>query len=386
MIITHPHQGFSVYRNWRVASVSPPGSGREEGILNPIATRLRNKKINHVVKLVDVSGSMRGKESAVIKVLDNQVAFMAQLSRDTDQETRVTIYFFDDQVECVVFDTDVLRLPSIADLYHVRGRTALRDAFIQSQSELAQTCQLYGDHAFLMFGFTDGYENASVTRPYQLTDMLKSLPANWTTAIFVPDINGKLAAVGAGFPEGNVAIWNTNSATGVEEVGQEMQKATSDYFNLRASGVSGTRTLFATDPTAVNAATIQAAGLQPLAKGTYDLVTVPKIKESEGVLNKDKKRVWELAPFVTHNGLKFVLGRNYYRLSKQEAIKGDKELAVREKSTNKVFVGDGVRDMIGLSDKNQRVAPDKNPEYDIFVQSKSNNRHLFQGDEILILK
>lgn len=354
--------------------------------MNPIATRLRNKKINHVVKLVDVSGSMRGKESAVIKVLDNQVAFMAQLSRDTDQETRVTIYFFDDQVECVVFDTDVLRLPSIADLYHVRGRTALRDAFIQSQSELAQTCQLYGDHAFLMFGFTDGYENASVTRPYQLTDMLKSLPANWTTAIFVPDINGKLAAVGAGFPEGNVAIWNTNSATGVEEVGQEMQKATSDYFNLRASGVSGTRTLFATDPTAVNAATIQAAGLQPLAKGAYQIVPVPKPKATEGVLNKDKERVWEISSFVEKvNGGTYKVGKAYYKLRKQEKIQGNKDLAILEIATNKVYVGDGVRAMIGLPEENKTVAPDFNDKYEIYVQSGSSNRHLGPKDRLLIL-
>lgn len=349
-------------------------------------SRLQNKKINHVVKLIDVSGSMRGREKDVIKVVDNQVAFLAQLSRDTDQETRVTIYFFDDVVECVAFDTDVLRLPSIAELYHVRGGTALRDAFLQAQRELAQTCQLYGDHAFLMFGFTDGMENRSRSRPLELTTMLKGLPENWTTAIFVPDVNGKLAAIGAGFPDGNVAIWNTTSATGVEEVGEEMKAATSGYFAMRASGVSGTRTLFSTGKDAVNAQTIKNAGLQPMKTGTYDLLTVPKIKEGEGSLNKDKKPVWELAPFIERNGLKFVTGRNFYRLSKQELINGDKELAVREKATNKVFVGDGVRAMIGLSDKNQRVAPDRNPEFDIFVQSKSNNRHLFQGDEILILK
>lgn len=387
MIIPHPHQGFMSYRNWRVASFSPPGSKREEVALTPIATRLRNKKINHVVKLVDVSGSMRGKEAAVIKVLDNQIAFMAQLSRDTDQETRVTIYFFDDQVECVVFDTDVLRLPSIADLYHVRGRTALRDAFIQAQAELAQTCQLYGDHAYLIFGFTDGYENASATRPYQLTDMLKNLPKNWTTAIFVPDVNGRLAAVGAGFPEGNVAIWNTNSATGVEEVGQEMQKATSDYFNLRASGVTGTRTLFSTDASAVNAATIKAAKLAPLAQDRYLLIPVSTPRERDGaVLNKDKDWVWEIRTFVLHSGAPWSLGSVYYRLAKKERIGGQKKLAVLEKKTGKVFVGDTIRALIGLPDGDMSVAADFNPDYEIYVQSTSNNRHLKKGEQLLVLK
>lgn len=359
------------------------GSGEDVSVT---VSRLRNKKINHVNKLIDVSGSMRGRSQDVIKVVDNQVKFLAQLSRDTDQETRVSIYFFDDVVECVVFDTDVLRLPSIADLYHVRGMTALRDAFIQSQKELAQTCQLYGDHAFLTFGFTDGLENASTSPHHELVSLLKNQGPNWTTAIFVPDINGKLAAIAAGFPEGNVSIWNTESATGVEEVGQEMQAATSGFYKMRAAGVSGTKKLFSTDPTTVNAATIQAAKLQPLVKGTYDLVAVARIKSGEGTLNKDKKPCWEIKAFLEHNGLKFVLGHNFYKLAKQELIAGDKRLAIREKSTNNVYVGDGVRGMIGLSDQIQRVAPDKNPEYDIFVQSKSNNRYLFHGDEILVLK
>ena len=51
-----------------------------------------------------------------------------------------------------------------------------------------------------------------------------------------------------------------------------------------------------------------------------------------------------------------------------------------------VFIGAGVRAMIGLSDKNQSVAADFNKDYAIFVQSKSNNRHLFGGDQIMVLK
>lgn len=352
----------------------------------PAVSTLQQSKITHVEFILDGSGSMFEHRNALIKAFDNQVAFLAQLSKDTDQETRVTVYVFDDCVECVIFDKDVLRLPSIRDLYWVRGRTALRDAVVRGQQELDQTCQLYGDHSFLTFVLTDGMDNASSSSILKFREFLSLQRDNKTIGVLVPDVNAKIAAQEAGFPDGNISIWRTESATGVEEAFTEVQAATQDYYAMRAAGGVGTRALFSTDASAVNAATIKAAKLQPLAKGTYDLITVARIKTGEGTMNKDKKSCWEIKAFLEHNGLKFVLGRNFYKMAKQELIAGDKELAVREKSTNNVYVGVGVRDMIGLSGQVQRVAPDKNPDYDIFVQSKSNNRYLFQGDEILVLK
>lgn len=374
------------YRNWRVASVSPPGSEREEVALTQPNTQ---NQIDHIAYVVDASTSMEGRTEETITVIDNQTAFLAEMSKQTGRETRVTIYIFSDphNIKCVVFDKDVLRLPSIREFYQPDGWTALLDATGLAIEDLKMTMQKYGDHAFLLFAFTDGHENQSRRHTaYSITNLIKGLGNNWTVAALVPDVNGKLMARRFGFPDGNVSVWNVNSKTGVEEAGETMKAALSAYSGLRSAGGQGTRTLFSTDSTAVNAATIKAAKLAPLSQGTYDLVAVGRIKAGEGTLNKDKKPCWEIKSFLEHNGLRFVLGRNFYKMTKQEIIAGDKELAIREKSTNKVFVGAGVRAMIGLSDQKQRVAADKNPDYDIFVQSKSNNRYLFHGDEILVLK
>lgn len=386
MIIPHPHQGFMSYRNWRVASFSPPGSKREEVALSEPNTQ---NQIDHIAYVVDASTSMEERTEETITVIDNQTAFLAEMSKQTGRETRVTIYIFSDphNIKCVVFDKDVLRLPSIREFYKPEGWTALLDATGLAIEDLKMTMQKYGDHAFLLFAFTDGQENQSRRHSaYSFAQLLKGLGDNWTVAALVPDVNGKLMARRFGFPDGNISIWNVNSRTGVEEAGETMKAALSAYSGLRSAGGQGTRTLFSTDPTAVNAATIKAAKLAPLAQGTYDLVKVARIKPGEGTLNKDKKPCWEIKAFLEHNGLKFVLGRNFYRMNKQEIIDGDKQLAIREQATNKVYVGPGVRAMIGLSNEKQRVAPDKNPDYDIFVQSKSNNRYLFHGDEILVLK
>lgn len=344
-------------------------------------------KIIHVAFVVDRSGSMRIHEQSVIKVVDNQVAYLANLSKSSNMETRVSVYIFDDVIENIIFDMDVLRLPSIAPYYKARGQTALIDATILAQSELAQTCRIYGDHSFLIFVFTDGQENVSPRRAPELRNLLNGLPMEWTVGILVPDINGKIAAQGCGFPAGNISIWNTVSATGVEEAGAEMQAATQSYFNMRAKGQTGTRTLFSTDANAVNADTIRAAGLKPLDSKKYNLVPVVKPKEAkgEGVLNKDKHRVWEISDFVRHATGSFRVGTAYYELSKKEKIQGNKELVIFEIATGNVYVGDGVRAMIGLPDTEMSVAPDFNPKYKIFVQSSSTNRHLVVGTKVLIL-
>lgn len=386
MIIPHPHQGFMSYRNWRVTSFSPPGSKREEVALQPNT----QNQIDHIAYVIDASTSMEVRTEETITVIDNQTAFLAEMSKQTGRETRVTIYIFSDphNIKCVVFDKDVLRLPSIREFYKPEGWTALLDATGLAIEDLKMTMQKYGDHAFLIFAFTDGHENQSRRHTaYSITNLIKDLGNNWTVAALVPDVNGKLMARRFGFPDGNISIWNVNSRTGVEEAGETMKAALSAYSGLRSAGGQGTRTLFSTDASAVNAATIKAAKLAPLAQDRYLLIPVSAPRERDGaVLNKDKDWVWEIRTFVLHSGAPWSLGSVYYRLAKKERIGGQKKLAVLEKKTGKVFVGDTIRALIGLPDGDMSVAADFNPDYEIYVQSTSNNRHLKKGEQLLVLK
>lgn len=57
--------------------------------------------INHVVFVVDASGSMRWLSHAVKALLREQIKQLARQSEETGQETRVSIYLFDTVVECV---------------------------------------------------------------------------------------------------------------------------------------------------------------------------------------------------------------------------------------------------------------------------------------------
>jgi len=360
-------------------------------------TKISQSLINHVVFVLDGSGSMRNLKQAVIDVFDGQIAWLAKRSREMDQETRVTVYVFDGTAECVIFDKDVLRLPSIRDLYWVRGSTALIKATMKSQEELAQTCTLYGDHAFLTFVLTDGGETDHPHLRSDLARMIGRQGDNWTVAVLVPNQQGKTLAHDYGFPKGNIEIWDVNSATGVAEAGEVIQKATDTYFESRASGVRGSKTLFAGSAQQINAQTVAAAGLTALDSSKYVLVPVVPNEKAPLVYSGKETRAHpnrmpcvEIGKFVRSIRQHYDIGRGYYELTKSEEIGGNKDIAVVEAATGRVYVGAAARKLIGLGDVKCRVRPmpidsSGKPPFKIFVQSQSDNRHLPKGSTLLYM-
>jgi hypothetical protein len=328
--------------------------------------------INHIALVLDASASMRGRSSDLVKVADEQIAYLARRSQELDQETRVSVYLFADSVQCVIYDKDVLRLPSIRQYYRANGMTALIDATLKSQDDLSATAQLYGDHAFLTYVLTDGMENASNHRSYELSARLQGLQDNWTVAVLVPDQTAKFEAKRFGFPAENIAIWDTNSSQGIFEAADTIRRATDQFMVNRAQGIRGSRAMFSTGSDAVNRQTVRRAGLSTLPHRNFQLIPVPY--ESP------------IREFVEDAGHRFVTGTCYYQLNKTETIQSQKQIAVYEKSTGKVYVGNQARDLIGLGNETVRVRPQFNPEYDIFVQSTSVNRKLVPGTKLLILQ
>lgn len=331
--------------------------------------------INHVVFVLDGSTSMSHLSRELIKVADAQIAHLAQRSKELDQETRVTVYVFSDpdRLRCVIYDKDVLRLPSIRDHYRASGMTALVDATLLSLDDLAMTPEKYGDHAFLIYVLTDGQENRSYNRPGTLSQRLRGLPEHWTVAALVPDQLGVHEAKKFGFPANNIAVWNATSPQGVSEVGSVVREATDRFMDNRSRGIRGSRDVFSTGSEAVNAQTIQAAALASLPSHSFQLVDV----EREGPIREFVEQVCKQT---------YRSGMGYYELTKIENIQPQKLIAVVEKATGKVYTGPYARDLVGLPAMNVRVKPSFNPEFAIFVQSTSVNRKLVAGTKLLLLK
>lgn len=329
-------------------------------------------RIIHVAFVLDASTSMTRLASKLVEVTDEQIKFLAKRSEELDVETRVSVYTFADRhdIKCVIFDKDVFRLPSIKDLYQAHGNTALIDATILSQNDLAMTMQKYGEHSFLTFVLTDGEENNSQASQHQLAHLIQSQSASRAVAALVPDDKGRRKAIAAGFPEGNVVVWEV-SRDGLVKAGSVIREATNSYMTtVSTGGLVDKTSIFGTGADKVNKDAIIAAGLVASVTATYDVIPVGAVDV-------------RIDEFVRASGHVFRVGRGYYEFTKTEIIQGNKDLAILEKATGKVFRGEAARRLLGLSDLTVRVKPDQNPEYTIFVQSTANNRKLLRGTRLV---
>jgi hypothetical protein len=353
---------------------------------------IAQKKLqNHVVYILDRSGSMSHLRSDVIKVTDKLISDLADISKTMDQETRVTIYGFGDTAECLVYDTDVLRLPSISGLYQISGMTALADAVTLGINDLRMTPEKYGDHSFLIQVVTDGQENASSEESKRnLPYLIKGLPGHWTLAGFVPSVNGKHYLQNLGFPQGNISIWDPYEEDSVEKVGQVSRAATTQYMTGRASGQRSTTSLYSMAAPDVKDLT---SALTPLTPGSYWFETVMP----EDLARIDNGRIDEFMQLKT--GQPYFPGRTYYQMTKRERIQPNKKIAVAAYAKKKdpwdapvwdVYVGEAARTALGLpaASMNQevRVSPGRFRGYEVYVLSTSMNRKLHAGSRVLTMR
>jgi hypothetical protein len=329
--------------------------------------------INHIVLVLDASGSMEPVSNQLIKVADNQIKYLATRSSELDQETRITVYTFNtisydsSNIQCLIYDKDVLRVPSIATLYQTDGMTPLIDATLTAIGDLTSTPEKYGEHSFLIYVLTDGMENSSNASASDLSRVINGLPDNWTLATFVPNQTGVYEAKQFGFPKENIAVWDATTVAGVQEAGRKLQQTSENFMVSRSMGVRSMKNIFALEDTPISEID---RNLQALHYGQFRLYDVT-----------EKCRIDEFIERVT--GRAYELGEGYYQLSKTEIIQPQKKVAILGKKG--LYVGDDARQLLGLPNEHVKVGPNHNPDYTVFVQSTSTNRNLMPNTKLLVL-
>ncbi len=335
--------------------------------------------INHIALLLDASGSMSKLASTVVKVFDNEIKNLARRSQETNQETRVSVYTFSgkNQIECLVYDIDVMRMPSIAGYYSIKDMTALLDATMKAIHDLGQTPQLYGDHAFLIYALTDGMENDSFCKPDGLAKAIHSLPENWTLAVLVPDQRGVFEAKKAGFPADNIEVWDATSVKGLEAVGSRIRETSDHFFDFRSRGIRGTSSLFRPNISATPSQVKRALDVMNPMK--YWIFRVPRTRDYE---------IRDFVEYVT--GKSYVRGSTFYQLTerrKPHKVQDYKAIIIRDMTTGNCYTGDNARTLLGLPEVGEvKVKPGDFGNYDVFVQSTSVNRKLLAGTSVLVIK
>ena len=234
-------------------------------------------RVTHVTILLDASSSMYQHAHDVIKVTDTQISSLA--SRAKAEEIRVSVFSFSSpqyldglMAKNLIYDTDVLRVPSISNLYKPNGNTALCDAMIQVIADQQLIPEKYGDHAHLLYVITDGYENASREESKKkLPAVISLIPGNWTLAAFAPGQDSAGWLKNYGFPAGNISIWDPSQEHAARDVGVAMASATSSYLDSRSTGMRSTTNLFSMN--APSASTLK-RGLTPMTPGSYWFIPV----------------------------------------------------------------------------------------------------------------
>jgi len=331
--------------------------------------------INHIVFVIDASGSMHGIRKQTVKVFDEQIKSLKESSVKMNQETRISVYFFNYNYNCIVYDMDVMRMPSLDSYFSPSGGTALIDATYQSILDLEKTAQLYGDHAFLLYVLTDGDENSSTKYgPVDLQKKIDAAPENWTFAVFVPNDAGVRYAAHAGFPQNNIIMWDTTTSAGITDVAKKMATATTGYMTSRSKGIRGTKNLFTVDTTQISKKVIKTT-LVEMQSSEFFAYKVSSEDQIRDFVEKKTK-------------LPYVKGNSYYELMKTEMIQGYKKIIVEDTSAKKFYSGDNARNVLGLPNTNVKVNPQSTEyaNFKIYVQSTSVNRKLVPNTKLVVLK
>lgn len=327
---------------------------------------------NHVAVIIDRSASMNGIMDQTVKVFNNQIKFLRDISILNDQETRISVYTFDNNTECLISDVDVARPMEIGKIT-TRGATALLDSCKLAIEDFNLLPQKYGDHSFVIYLLTDGEENVSKTTPEEFKRMIKNLPDNFSVCGFVPNNNGVRYLEAFGIPSGNIDKWDATER-GVEEVGRKFEKSMSNYYATRSAG--GRKVVDM---------------LKDLDKVTVKDVqrVAVKVDNFKVVRNAVPKKSVEIRPMLENlfgSSFQYKIGNAYYELVKRETIQKSKSVAVRDRITGDVFVGYDARQLLGLPDHDTQVDPPaKTDKWQIFVQSQSVNRNIIPFQHVIYL-
>jgi len=325
--------------------------------------------INHIALVIDASASMQHLSNNVVKVFDRELDNLKRRSVELDQETRISIYLFNSNYTCLVFDMDVMRMKSLKEYYHPTGSTALIRTTVKAIEDMRVLPELYGDHAFLVYVITDGEENASKMHPCTLIDAIKNMSDNWTIVCLVPNQNGVYEAKKFGFPIDNIQIWDT-SVKGLEKAGKSFTNAMDNYMHLRSQGIRSTKSFFKTDLTSVTTNDLK-MGLIKLNVShikTYHLDRPCGSREF----------------VIRETGYSYVKGMVFYQLTKAETIQANKEIIIRDKMSGDYYGGENARRLLCLPFEEIRVHPGQHGNFDVFIQSTAVNRKLQSNTDVIL--
>ena len=332
------------------------------------------KIVNHVIYLLDVSGSMRGIIGHAKQVLVNSLSSMQSISERHGQETLVSLYTFNHTASQLFNDQAIANINLSNINFSADGGTALIDAALKAildgiQNQISSKND-NEDHSYLLNVITDGYDEHSKYKADDLKKVISKLNDEWTVAIQVPDANSIFSSKSAGFPAGNISVWDRTSKKGLEESVDTFTTSFHNYAAARSVGQKSSTTYYAkTDLSNVSRSQVQA-----------------NLDQVSGRLYHCQRGPVQIRDFVeAQTGGVYRAGTAYYELTKPELVHESKNVVIVHKKDGRKYGGKNARKFLGIPE-NQRikVTPGDHGDWRIFIQSTSVNRSIHKNTSVFV--
>ena len=330
----------------------------------------------HVAFCIDESGSIQGIVKPLVSAYNKNVDSIRDAVLAEGQEASMTalafghrtlkhrVLYVGHQVQTVeeLKDSDIK--PS--------GMTPLFDSVYRAIEKLEELDDGKEDTTFVVSVVTDGQENSSRNPGVNATirKMEEKIATDrWTFTFLVPNGYASHFARSYRIPLGNIQEWDEKTAAGTETAFIQTSRGFSNYFVSKSKGVKSTKSFYSD----VSDLTVRKA------RTALSEIT----KQVQFITAKDTCQIRQC---ILDAGLEWIKGAAFYQLVKTEKkVQSYKMVALRVKTSGKVYCGQEAREMLGIGglDKTVRLVPGDHGKFDVFIQSTSVNRKIPAGTEVL---
>lgn len=375
--------GYELFGTNPVPPPPPPPWATQAPPAPPPTTVIRT----HWIVLGDRSGSMRSLERPTMEEMNRTFDSIQLTTQQPNQVAVVSCWAFGSSIVPLFNSLPAERLHRLTGYNADMGGTALFDAMGDAIVRAENEERNHPETSFVLMVLTDGEENTSsrwarntgyidrvqdrdVSKILELIRRVQGTD-KWTIALQVPrgGYKEKLCR-DFGIPEGNVMEWDQTDR-GAREAGAARAAGIANYAVARAAGKTSVKSMFVT----TDLSNVSSADVQSSLDNVASKVKVLTVKKEE-----------DICTFITRETSQpFMPGTAFYQLTKTESrVQPDKIILVMEKGKKEVWGGAAARRLLGLPDNQHcRVKPGNHSKFDIFIQSKSTNRKLVRGTNVI---
>ena len=316
-----------------------------------------------VILCIDDSGSISNYGNT--ETVREQIKIICNQLREQSPEWDILYIPFGERVDVTInCQAKILPVEKIVADYRPRqGSTKLYNL----AKYVAEEALKPGYQATLIYIITDGKEQDSTVYFSTAKEAVsRALSSDRVTFACVGPTAATETFKDYGIPAGCIRLWNGRDGLDLSKVTTEASQGITEFTTARAAGKTKVEKFF-----------IDARKLDGSLKDLVDVTAACK------VLHVDREAI--LQPFVEENKLPFIVGANYYSLTKPETLRPNRAILVRQRGQKLIYSGPNVRKVLGLpNDKECKVEPGDMGTYELFLESTSHNRVLVRGTDLIV--